>query len=152
MLQGFMMLIISAPVIVATTFSDYDTPESMLYAGMLIWLLGYYFEVVGDHQLARFIRNKKEGKTKIKIMNTGLWRYTRHPNYFGEVTQWWGIWLIVAGLPYGWVALLSPITITTLILFVSGIPLLESKYADDKEFQKYKQVTSKFFPLPPRKI
>ena len=81
---------------------------------------------------------------------SGLWAYTRHPNYFGEVTQWWGIFIIALGLPMGWLALLGPLTITLLILKVSGIPMLEKKYAGNPEFEAYKQRTSAFFPIPPR--
>ncbi len=81
-------------------------------------------------------------------MQSGLWRYTRHPNYFGEVVMWWGLWIMVASLSYGYIAVVSPLLITYLILYVSGIPLLEKKYAEDKAFQNYAKVTSKFIPLP----
>lgn len=149
MLQGVMMLIISASIIIG--FSTRIQPDLLfLSSGVFIWWLGYLFEVVGDRQLADFVQPKKSGQTKKKIMDEGLWRYTRHPNYFGEVIQWWGLWLLVASLPYGWIAIISPITITVLILYVSGVPLLEQKYKNDKAWQKYAQKTSKFIPLPPK--
>jgi len=83
-------------------------------------------------------------------MQSGLWAYTRHPNYFGEVTQWWGIWLIALGVSGGWVGIVGPITITFLILKVSGIPLLEKKMEQNPDFAEYKKKTSMFFPLPRR--
>ena len=89
-------------------------------------------------------------------MQSGLWKYTRHPNYFGEVTQWWGLWLVCAAsslsLSIKLCALIGPVTISVLILFVSGIPLLEKKYAHDKSYQAYAKRTRKFFPWNPRKV
>ena len=83
-------------------------------------------------------------------MQSGLWRFTRHPNYFGEVTQWWGLFLLVVALPYGWFAILSPLTITYLILFVSGPTMLERKYKHNKAFQDYAKRTSVLLPMPPK--
>jgi steroid 5-alpha reductase family enzyme len=117
--------------------------------GIGIWLLGFYFEVVGDAQLAKFIKNPSN---KGKLMQSGLWAYTRHPNYFGEVTLWWGIWLISLSVPNGWIGLIGPLTITILILKVSGIPMLEEKMAKNPEFAEYKRRVSMFLPLPPRNI
>jgi steroid 5-alpha reductase family enzyme len=113
--------------------------------GVAVWLLGFYFEAVGDAQLARFI---KDPANKGKLMQNGLWAYTRHPNYFGEVTQWWGIWLIALFVPSGWLAIIGPITITFLILKVSGIPMLEKKMAEHPDFAEYKRRVSVFIPLP----
>ena len=79
-------------------------------------------------------------------MNQGLWQYTRHPNYFGEVTMWWGIWLLTVGSTYWYIGIIGPITISFLLLKVSGIPMLEKKYEGNKEFEKYKAKTSAFFP------
>lgn len=88
---------------------------------------------------------------KGKILDTGLWKYSRHPNYFGEVTQWWGMWILSLTAPYGFFGIIGPLTITGLILFVSGIPLLEKKKAGNPDFEQYKQKTSMFIPLPPKK-
>ena len=85
-----------------------------------------------------------------KLMQSGLWHYSRHPNYFGEVTQWWGIWLMVLALPGGVFALVGPLTITFLILRVSGVPLLEAKMTEHPDFAEYRRRTSLFIPLPPR--
>ena len=84
-------------------------------------------------------------------MDQGLWKYSRHPNYFGEVTQWWGIWLISLPSAYGIFGIIGPIMISILILFVSGIPLLEKKYKGRADFEEYKRKTSIFIPLPPKK-
>ena len=119
------------------------------YLGLLVWIIGFVFESVADAQLRNFIKTKKS-KDK-KIMDEGLWKYSRHPNYFGEVTMWWGIFLISVGTNYWPVTIISPVTITYLILKVSGVPLLEKKYQDDPDFRKYAKKTSIFFPLPPKK-
>jgi steroid 5-alpha reductase family enzyme len=146
MLQGFFLLLIITPIMVVV--SNPQGPFTTLdYLGVIVWLFGFYFEAVGDYQLAQF---KKNPDNKGKIMQTGLWRYTRHPNYFGEVAMWWGIFLIALNSPHGLYALIGPLTITFLLLFVSGVPMLEEKYEANAEFENYKEKTSKFFPLPPK--
>ena len=144
-LQGALMICVGYSALHAAVYGG--SVHALAYVGIAVWLVGFIFEAVGDYQLVRFLR---EPEHKGKIMKYGLWKYTRHPNYFGEVTQWWGLWLIVASLPFGWVALLSPLTITFLILKVSGIPMLEKAFDTNPEFQEYKKRTSAFFPLPPR--
>jgi steroid 5-alpha reductase family enzyme len=144
--QGLLLVIISIPV----TFSiiSESRPLNLLdLAGGAVWLTGFLFETVGDRQLAAF---KIDPANKGRIMTSGLWKYTRHPNYFGEVTLWWGIYIIALSVPGGWMTIIGPLTITVLILWVSGIPLLEKKYEGNKEFTAYKHRTSAFFPLPPR--
>ena len=101
-----------------------------------------------DAQLKAFV---SDPTSRGKILDTGLWRYTRHPNYFGEVTQWWGVWLIALSAPHGWVAVVSPLTITLLLLFVSGVPMLEKKMAENPGWAEYAAKTSVFVPLPPKK-
>jgi len=145
LLQGLLLLIISIPVILVNLSPP--SPLAWLDAlGLLVWLTGFLFEAVGDYQLVLFKRNPAH---KGKIMTTGLWRYTRHPNYFGEVTLWWGVYLIALAVPYGWLTVIGPVTITYLILKVSGIPMLEMKYEGNSEFQEYRRRTSAFWPLPP---
>lgn len=146
LLQGIMMLIIGYPMLHISIF-DAQPLGLFALAGALVWAIGFFFEAVSDYQLDAFLR-KPENKGK--IMRYGLWKYSRHPNYFGEVTQWWGIFLIALAVPYGWVAIISPLLITFLITKVSGIPMLEKAFADNPEFQEYKKHTSVFFPLPPR--
>lgn len=144
MLQGLFMLIISASTMVAV--NGVETMYRYNYLGIALWAFGFYFEALGDYQLKRFIGNPKN---KGKIMTSGLWKYTRHPNYFGEVTLWWGLWLVVIGVAYWPIAVISPVAISLLIYFVSGVPMLEKKYADNKDYKKYAAKTSKFFPMPP---
>lgn len=151
MLQGLMMWLISLSLAVAFAAGVGYLPHSgWLIAGTLVWLVGFLTEVIADWQLSNFLKTKLP-KNKSKVMDQGLWRYSRHPNYFGEVTQWWGIWLCVLSLPFGLLALISPLTITWLIVFVSGVPMLEKRYVKDKAYQAYARKTSKLIPLPPKK-
>ena len=147
MLQGLFMLIISAPIIFLGV-NGADTLLPIHFVAVALWSIGFFFEAVGDYELGQFIKNPKN---KGEVMQEGLWRYTRHPNYFGEVTQWWAIWLISFGSPWFIYAIVGPLTITVLILKVSGVPLLEKKYKGNKKFEAYKKQTSIFFPLPPKK-
>lgn len=146
LLQGGLLLVIAAPLY-ATALSAGPGPGPLAWAGAGVWAGGFLFEAVADWQLLRYKRDPdREGR----IMTGGLWRYTRHPNYFGEVALWWGIYLAVLPVDGGLWALASPLTLTVLILFVSGIPMLEEKYRGDPEFEAYRERTSVFFPLPPR--
>ncbi len=146
LLQGALLLIISSPLLLINFL-----PEPGLgfldYIGILVWLLGFGFEVVGDYQLSQFIKYRKNEENR--IMTEGLWRYTRHPNYFGEALLWWGIYLLAISVPYGWTGFVGPITIGFLLLFVSGVPMLEKRYEDDEEYQDYASRTNKFFPWFP---
>ncbi len=114
---------------------------------------GYSFDAmslqrVGDYQLARF---KRLPASQGAIIQGGLWKYSRHPNYFGEVTLWWGIYLISLSVPGGWMTVIGPVTITVLILKVSGIPLLERRYQGNPLYDDYRRRTSAFVPWPPRR-
>lgn len=144
-LQGVLMILVAAPLINASLVGDNEELNIFSYLGGLIWLIGFAFEAIGDYQLDEFTKNPRN---KGKIMMSGLWRFSRHPNYFGEISMWWGIWLIVFPLPFSMLALIGPVTITYLILKVSGVPALESKWADDKEWEIYKANTSVLVPLP----
>lgn len=147
MAQAGFMALISLPILAAYTAKS-DISIWFVIPGALLFLIGLFFEAVGDAQLRGFLR-KPENRGH--LMQSGLWRYTRHPNYFGEMLIWWGLWIVVLGATYGPYALFSPLLITYLLLFVSGVPLLEKKYADHPEFADYKRRTSVFFPLPPKK-
>ena len=148
MLQGILALVVVSPVLLIIASGNGQPPINFLdWLGTAVWLAGFFFEAVGDYQLDVF---KKDPSSKNKIMQTGLWKYSRHPNYFGEVTMWWGIYLIALSTPNGYLAFLGPLTITFLILKVSGIPMLEKKYVDNVAFQEYARRTSVFFPLPPK--
>lgn len=145
-LQGVFLFMISLPVIFVNYAASY-TIGVLELVGLIIWIIGFYFEATGDRQLKEFISNPAN---KGRLMDRGLWQYSRHPNYFGEVTQWWGIFVIALSIPGSLFTIVGPLTITTLILLVSGIPLLEKKYAGRPDFEKYKKRTSIFFPLPPK--
>jgi steroid 5-alpha reductase family enzyme len=148
LLQGFLMVVVGYCTIHASMYSSFTALSFWTAIGVAVWCVGYFFEVVGDWQLDTYINSKPAPG---QVLKTGLWRYTRHPNYFGEVTMWWGIWLIVAPLTQSYLALVSPLTITFLILRVSGIPMLEKRFAGNPNFEAYKATTSAFFPLPPKR-
>lgn len=145
LLQGLMMFLISLPIIVINNNTKGDL-NTFTMIGLIVWAIGFFFESIGDYQLYQFIKNKHDQKT---ILQTGVWRYTRHPNYFGEVTMWWGIFIISLPNSYALLCLISPLLITFLILYVSGIPMTEQMFADNPEFQQYKKKTSAFFPWFP---
>lgn len=146
MLQGLLMLAVSFSAIVL--FSSPARPLAALdIIGALVFLVGLFFETVGDHQLTAHVRNPEN---KGRLMTRGLWSLTRHPNYFGEATMWWGISLIALSSANGWAALVSPVVITCLLLFVSGVPLLEKKYEGRADWEAYKEKTSMFFPWFPK--
>lgn len=146
LLQGFLMIVVGYSLVHVSAFAA--TPLNALdLLGVLVWLVGFAFEVIGDRQLRQFIASKPE---KGAVLDTGLWRYSRHPNYFGEVTQWWGIWLLALSVPYGWIAILSPLAITFLILKVSGVPMLENKLMQNPAYREYAKRTSVLVPLPPK--
>lgn len=147
LLQGFLMVIVGYSFVHVSIFGDTSALRLTSIVGLSLWLVGYFFEVVGDWQLDRFIASKPAPG---EILSSGLWKYTRHPNYFGEVTMWWGVWLMIVTLPLSYIALISPLTITFLILKVSGIPMLEKSFESNPNFQEYKKRTSAFFPLPPK--
>jgi steroid 5-alpha reductase family enzyme len=147
MLQGLFMYIISLPV--ALLNSDvYRLNTALLIIGLLVWLVGFFFEAVGDYQLKVFVG---DSSNRGKLMMTGLWKYTRHPNYFGEATMWWGIFLISLGGGASLIGVISPLTITFLLLFVSGVPLLEKSMKKKPGYEEYAHKTSVFIPWFPKK-
>ncbi|MCX6558306.1 MAG: DUF1295 domain-containing protein [Candidatus Aminicenantes bacterium] len=147
MLQGLLLLVVITPVLLIV--GQEQPPLNLLDGlGMLVWLTGFSFETSGDRQLAAFIKNPAN---RGKLMTGGLWRYTRHPNYFGEATLWWGMAVIALSAPRGWLGLVGPALITFLLLFVSGVPLLEKKYRGRPDFEEYKKKTPIFFPWFPKK-
>jgi steroid 5-alpha reductase family enzyme len=146
MLQGVFLFIISLPIMLVNISSRLDL-TGMDFLGVSVWLIGFFFEAVGDYQLKQF---KQKVENKGKIITTGLWRYTRHPNYFGEVVMWWGIFLVALSVENGWIAILSPLTISFLLLRVSGVTMLEKKYKGHPEFEAYAARTNAFFPWIPK--
>lgn len=117
------------------------------YAAMLLWLIGFGFEAIGDRQLAAF---KADPANKGQVLDRGLWRYTRHPNYFGEACIWWGYYLFALSAGAWW-SIAGPILMTILLLRVSGVSLLEKDITERRPaYRDYIQRTNAFFPGPPR--
>ncbi len=153
LLQASFLYVISLPIqLVNFNRLVFSTPlEYVIYiVGLFLWIIGFIFESLGDRQLKTF---KKDPNNKGKLMTEGLWSWTRHPNYFGESLMWWAIGIISVSTlsAYLFAGLIGPLFITYLLLYVSGVPLLERKYKDREDFKAYARKTSKFFPLPPKK-
>ena len=157
-LQGFFMLVIGSPMILSGLQSQTDTiPYTavqyiLTFSGLALWLVGFFFQAVGDSQLFAF---KKDPANKGRVMRNGVWKYTRHPNYFGEATMWWGIFLISCVSAHGVLGIvfrmIGPATITFMLLRVSGVTMLENKYKGNVEYEDYQKNTSSFIPKVPKK-
>jgi steroid 5-alpha reductase family enzyme len=145
-LQALLAWIISLPLL--GVFASNQPVGVLDYLGILLWLTGFAFETAGDWQLARFKRNPANAGA---VMTSGLWRYTRHPNYFGEFCVWWGFWLMALSAGAWWSAA-GPVLLTFLLLRVSGVRLLESDIGNRRpQYADYVLKTNAFFPGPPRK-
>jgi steroid 5-alpha reductase family enzyme len=146
LLQGFLMWLISAPLIAAQTsgFPAILTPLDWL--GALLWAIGFSFEAVGDAQLTRF---KANPANQGKLYTRGLWRYTRHPNYFGEAVLWWGFYIIALAAGRWW-TIFSPVLMTFLLLRVSGVAMLERRLKYRPGYEDYMHRTRAFVPWLPK--
>ncbi len=144
-LQGLLAWIIATPLAVAISGT---TPLGILdFAGVAVWLTGFIFESVGDWQLARF---KSDPANRGKVLDSGLWAYTRHPNYFGDFAVWWGYYLIALSAGGAW-TIFAPLLMSALLLKVSGVALLEKDIAERRPaYADYIRRTNTFFPGPPR--
>lgn len=148
LLQGLLMWLISFPLLAVQLPSNPQSLTSLDLIGILFWLVGFTFEAVGDWQLARF---KADPANQGRVLQSGLWRYTRHPNYFGDAVLWWGFGLLGANSGVGLWTLLSPALMTFLLLRVSGVTMLENTLEDKKEgYRRYQRTTSAFFPWFPK--
>ncbi|HOC80867.1 MAG TPA: DUF1295 domain-containing protein [Bacilli bacterium] len=151
MSQAGLSILVST-VILVTLNGVAHTNDWLVYgftiAGGFLWLVGFFFESVGDAQLRSFIR-KPENRGK--IMDQGLWGITRHPNYFGESLMWFGLGVVGLSVAYGYIGFISYIVITSLLLFVSGVPLLEKAFKDRPGFAEYASRVSIFIPWFPKK-
>ncbi len=145
LLQGLLLLIIASTAVAGIT-AKHSSNRPVVVFGFILWAVAIVFEAVADYQLRNFVKTKKPGQ----IMQTGLWHYSRHPNYFGEVMVWWGAAIVALGVRQWW-GIIGALIITLLITKVSGVPPLEKHYADNPAFQKYAKHTSVFVPLPPRR-
>ncbi|WP_338751755.1 DUF1295 domain-containing protein [Janibacter alittae] len=142
--QGVVAWFVGLPLMVAAT-TDHDL-GFVAALGALVWLVGILFEAIGDAQLKAF---KADPANKGRVMDRGLWAWTRHPNYFGDACVWWGLWLIAAGAWPGVLTVLSPLAMTYLLAFGTGARLLERSMAQRPGYPEYMERTSMFFPLPP---
>ncbi len=149
MLQGTIMFALLLPIISVIAFENEYSNRLLVsdYLGIAFFTIGFLFEAIGDQQLYRF---KSDPSNKGKILKSGLWKYTRHPNYFGEMMLWWGIFII--SIPSGNIgfSILSPLLISFLLLKVSGVVLLEKKLNQRPEFVEYARKTSAFVPWFPK--
>jgi steroid 5-alpha reductase family enzyme len=146
-LQAFILFLIDSPLLLMLA-SGPAPLDWLCYVGTALWVWGFIFETVSDEQLRVF---RKNPTNKGKLITSGLWAWSRHPNYFGEVIQWWGIFLMALTLPYGWLTVISPIAVTWLILKISGIPMLEKLMDGRPGVEEYRRRVPIFFPLPPKK-
>jgi steroid 5-alpha reductase family enzyme len=146
LLQGGLIWLISLPIQVGGPLSGNSSPTWTMWLGVALWLVGFVFETVGDAQLARFRRRAADGD----VLDTGLWRYTRHPNYFGDACVWWGIFLVACTHPLVLVTVVGPAMMTFLLVRVSGKPILERDLGRRKPgYAAYVERTSGFLPWPP---
>ncbi|MFX0000664.1 MAG: DUF1295 domain-containing protein [Candidatus Hodarchaeota archaeon] len=151
--QGIVIFIVAFPVWFVNISpnppleSFVDFIGLTLWIGIIVWLIGFLFETFGDYQLYRF---KQDPNNKGKVLDKGLWKYSQHPNYFGEVTQWWGIYIIALATPFGFISIIGPIFITYMIIKVSGIRLLDKRFEGDDKYAEYKRKTRVFFPWFPK--
>ena len=141
LLQAFLAWVICLPALAAVSAQTVHGPLD--YAGFALWLTGMFFQVVGDYQLTRF---RSQPGNQSQVLKTGLWRYTRHPNYFGEALLWWGFYLIALSAGAWW-AIVSPLFMTFLLLRVSGVALLEKDIPKRRPaYLEYIRNTNAFFP------
>jgi steroid 5-alpha reductase family enzyme len=140
MVQGLCLLLVSVPVVLIES-SPRHAWNWLIWLGFAVWIFGILYESVADAQLKRFLGGRKAGA----VMQSGLWRYSRHPNYFGEITAWVGAGLVAGGLGRWW-GLIGPAVIAYLITQVSGLPPIEKRYAHDKAYQAYARRTSSLIP------
>jgi len=153
LLQALAVAVIMLPVTYLVSREEVPGFGAWAIAGAALWLVGFLVEAVADLQKSAF---KSRPGNRDRFVSSGLWRYSRHPNYFGEILVWWGLFAYAVPVLEGWAWLVvaGPLAITALLLFVSGIPLLErsaeERYGDDPAYREYRRRTSILVPLPPR--
>tara|TARA_Y100000588_G_scaffold69232_2_gene70785 strand:- start:307 stop:1086 length:780 start_codon:yes stop_codon:yes gene_type:complete len=146
-LQAAIMWVVSLPLQMGVAHSARDW-QAWHVIGIVVWAIGFLFESIGDFQLARF---KRIPENDNRVMDRGLWRYTRHPNYFGDFLVWWGLWLVAAAEPAARWTIISPVIMSIFLLRISGVPMLESALRKTKDgYTDYVKRTRAFFPWRPR--
>jgi steroid 5-alpha reductase family enzyme len=146
--QALVAALLSLPFL-AAAFNDHDGIEALEWGGVAVWLVGATTEAVADRQMTAF---RRDPANRGAVVDSGLWRYSRHPNYFGQWLTWCGYAMVGLAAPWGWVGLLSPALMLYLILFVTGVPPLEERMLASRgdAYRRYQERTSAFVPLPPR--
>jgi steroid 5-alpha reductase family enzyme len=148
LLQAVLIWVVSLPVQLAVFDADETAEFAWVLCGIAAWGAGLFFETVGDIQLSRF---KGDPRNQGKILDSGLWRYTRHPNYFGDFLVWWGLSFVAIGLGAAWWTLVGPVVMSVLLMRVSGVTLLESSLRERKPgYADYTRNTNAFFPWRPK--
>lgn len=149
LLQAFFLWLIALVIQVGQVSRVPERLGIFDFIGTLVWTIGFVFESLGDWQLARF---KSNPDNRRKVMDRGLWRYSRHPNYFGESLIWWGLFIIVMSNPQNWWTVLSPATITLVLLKMTGVPLTETLILEKRPgYMDYIKHTSVFLPWVPKR-
>jgi len=148
LLQGVLIMIVSLPLLGINSSASSGDLKLLDYIGIVVWLIGFTFEAGGDFQLARF---KRDFANKGKVLNTGFWKYTRHPNYFGDSAVWWAYAIFSIAASSYW-QIIGSIVMTLLIIKISGVALLEKTLNNTKsKYREYIEKTSSFFPWFPKK-
>ena len=148
LLQGCLVLLISAPLQLAAAAAPPGHLAAIDGVGLVIFTVGFLFETVADWQLQSF---RRDPANRDKVIDSGLWRWSRHPNYFGEALLWWGFWLLALGQPLGWATVLAPALMAFLLLRVSGVTMLDAHLKSSKPgYEDYVRRTSAFVPRPRR--
>ena len=149
LMQYALLFIVCLPAQLGQIPGDTADLGVLGWLGVALAITGILFETIGDAQLKLFLSNPDN---RGKVLTTGLWRYTRHPNYFGDACTWWGLWLIALGAPLGLASIIGPLLITFLLTRVSGVPMLEHRLKKNRPgYDEYLRRTSSFFPWPPKK-
>ncbi len=152
--QALAMFMVCAPLIIGMAAPEATQLGWLAIIGFCLWLLGFVFESVGDLQLEAFKRKHRDYDgpySKKPVLTSGLWKYTRHPNYFGNACMWWGIGLIAINAPFGWIGLVGPAFMNFALVFLTGKANNERKMNQRPAYREYVNSTSGFFPLPPKK-
>ena len=142
--NGFMMSIMALPIL-AINLSTIPGLNEVDILGLVFWIIGFICESIADFQLGTFMHNPANKGT---ILQTGLWKYSRHPNYFGEIMMWWGIFLIALAVPSGIYTIITPLTITITLRFITGVPWVEKVFDNNPAYQEYKKRTNTLIPWP----
>ncbi|MBL4871229.1 MAG: DUF1295 domain-containing protein, partial [Robiginitomaculum sp.] len=155
--QGLAMLSVATPLWVGLANSNVSAFQtsigSLAKIGAGLWVIGFLFETIGDWQLVQFKKRRAVLGPEItgKVMDKGLWKFTRHPNYFGNSAMWWGIWLVACQAPWGWASIVGPLFMTLALVKLTGAGHLERTLSQRPEYAEYMQRTSMFIPWFPKK-